>query len=275
MKSFKRILSTGLVLLLVMSGQAMAEERLKLSTTTSTEASGLLAYLLPAFEKQNNVRVDVIPVGTGKAIELAKAGDVDVTLVHARSKEDEFVESGYGINRRDVMYNDFIILGPPNDPAGVKAVKTVTEAMKKIAESRSTFFSRGDDSGTHTKEKALWEKAGIQPKGDWYIEAGRGMGEVIVMATEKLGYTLADRGIYIAFEGKTDLQIVQEGDEVLFNPYGVIAVNPKKYSHVNYNKAMDFITFLTSFEGQKMISDYKMKNKQLFFTYEEWPIPCK
>lgn len=275
MRSFWRLFSASLFLLLFMSTGALAQERLKLSTTTSTEASGLLAYLLPTFEKQNNVKVDVIPVGTGKAIALAQAGDVDVTLVHARSKEDAFVESGYGINRRDVMYNDFVLLGPPKDPAGVKTVKTVAEAMKKIAASKATFVSRGDDSGTHTKEKALWKKAGIEPKGKWYVEAGRGMGEVIIMATEQEGYTLADRGTYIAFEGKTDLQIVQEGDDALFNPYGVIAVNPKKHPHVNYDKAMDFIEFLTSNQGQKMISEYQMKGKQLFFTYAEWPMPCK
>jgi tungstate transport system substrate-binding protein len=269
MKSFLRILSTSLVLVAFLTTGALAQERLKLSTTTSTEASGLLAYLLPTFEKQENVKVDVIPVGTGKAIELAKAGDVDVTLVHARSKEDAFVESGYGVNRRDVMYNDFIILGPPSDPAGVKSAKSAAEAMKKIAKAKATFVSRGDDSGTHTKEKSLWKQAGIEPKGKWYVEAGRGMGEVIVMATEVDGYTLSDRGTYIAFEGKTDLEIVNSGDKALFNPYGVIAVNPKKHPHVNYDKAMDFIAFLTSPQGQKMISDYKMKGKQLFFTYEE------
>ncbi|MEZ4598570.1 MAG: substrate-binding domain-containing protein [Syntrophotaleaceae bacterium] len=269
MKSFLRIFSTSLILLAFLSTGALAEERLKLSTTTSTEASGLLDHLLPTFEKQNNVKVDVISVGTGKAIELAKSGDVDVTLVHARSKEDAFVESGYGVNRRDVMYNDFIILGPANDPAGVKSAKTVSEAMQKIAKSKSTFISRGDDSGTHTMEKSLWKKAGVEPKGDWYVEAGQGMGEVIVMATQKKGYTLADRGTYIAFEDKTDLQIVKEGDETLFNPYGVIAVNPEKHPHVNYDKAMAFIEFLTGPEGQKMINNFTLNGKQLFFTYDK------
>lgn len=269
MKLSWKILSTCLLMLVFLSTGALAQERLKLSTTTSTEASGLLAYMLPTFEKQNNVKVDVIAVGTGKAIQLAEGGDVDVTLVHARSKEDAFVESGYGVNRRDVMYNDFILLGPSNDPAGVKSAKSVTEAMQKIAEAKATFVSRGDDSGTHTKEKALWKKGGIEPKGDWYVEAGRGMGEVIIMATEMGGYTLADRGTYIAFDDKTDLQIVQEGDDALFNPYGVIAVNPAKHPHVNYDKAMAFIAFLTGPEGQKMIDNFTMKGKQLFFTYGE------
>jgi tungstate transport system substrate-binding protein len=275
MKSFLRVIFTSLVLLAFLSTGAFAVEHLKLSTTTSTENSGLLRYLLPAFEKQNNVKVDVIPVGTGKALQLAKDGDVDVTLVHARAKEDAFVESGYGINRRDVMYNDFVILGPPNDPANVKSAKTAAEAMKKIAEAKATFVSRADQSGTNFKEKELWKAAGIEPKGKWYVEAGRGMGDVLIMANEMNGYTLSDRGTYIAFEGKTDLQIVEEGDKALFNPYGVIAVNPKKYPHVNYDKAMDFIAFLTSNEGQKMIQDYKMKGKQLFFTYKEWPLPCE
>jgi tungstate transport system substrate-binding protein len=264
MKSFWRILSTCLVLLVFTSSSALAMEHLKLSTTTSTDNSGLLAYLLPAFEKKHNCKVDVIAVGTGKAIKLAEAGDVDVTLVHARSKEDAFVESGFGVNRRDVMYNDFVIIGPAKDPAGVKTAKTAAEAMKKIADAKAVFVSRGDDSGTHTKEKGLWKAAGIEPKGDWYIEAGRGMGEVINMATERLGY----RGTFIAFQGKTDLPLLFAGDKALFNPYGVIAVNPAKHPHVKYDLAMAFIAFLTSPEGQKMINEFKMNGQQLFFTYE-------
>lgn len=268
MKSFLRILSTCLALLVFMSSGALAMEHLKLSTTTSTDNSGLLAYLLPAFEKKNNCKVDVIAVGTGKAIKLAEAGDVDVTLVHARSKEDAFVESGFGVNRRDVMYNDFIIIGPAKDPAGVKTAKTAAEAMKKIADAKAVFVSRGDDSGTHVMEKSLWKAAGIEPKGDWYIEAGRGMGEVINMATERMGYTLTDRGTFIAYQGKTDLPLLFAGDKALFNPYGVIAVNPAKHPHVKYDLAMAFIAFLTSPEGQKMINDFRMNGQQLFFTYE-------
>jgi tungstate transport system substrate-binding protein len=268
MKSFWRILSTCLVLLLFMSPVALAMEHLKLSTTTSTDNSGLLAYMLPAFEKKNNCKVDVIAVGTGKALKLAEAGDVDLTLVHARSKEDAFVESGFGVNRRDVMYNDFIIIGPAKDPAGVKNAKTAAEAMKKIAGAKATFVSRGDESGTHVKEKSLWKATGIEPKGDWYIEAGRGMGEVINMATERLGYTLTDRGTYIAYQGKTDLPLLFSGDKDLFNPYGVIAVNPAKHPHVKYDLAMAFIAFLTSPEGQKMINNFRMNGQQLFFTYE-------
>jgi tungstate transport system substrate-binding protein len=268
MKSLMRVFFICLLSLLVTVSCSKAPEHLKLSTTTSTDNSGLLAYLLPAFEKNNNCKVDVIAVGTGKALKLAEAGDVDVTLVHARSKEDKFVAGGFGVNRRDVMYNDFVIIGPANDPAGVKSAKTAAEAMKKIADAKATFVSRGDDSGTHTKEKILWKNAGVQPAGDWYIEAGRGMGEVITMATERQGYTLTDRGTFIAYQGKTDLPLVFAGDAALFNPYGVIAVNPEKHPHVNYKLAMTFIAFLTSPQGQKMISDFRMNGQQLFFTYE-------
>jgi tungstate transport system substrate-binding protein len=268
MKSFWRILSTTLALLVFMSSGALAVERLKLSTTTSTENSGLLAVMLPVFEKKYNCKVDVISVGTGKAIKLAEAGDVDVTLVHARSLEDKFVASGNGVNRRDVMYNDFIFIGPAKDPAGIKSAKTAVEVMKKIAKANIPFISRGDESGTDVMEKSLWEAAGIKPKGAWYIEAGQGMGEVINMATERQGYTFTDRGTYIAYMSKTDLQIVFEGDKDIFNPYGIIAVNPAKHPHVKYDLAMALVAFFTSPEGQKMINDFKVNDQQLFFTYK-------
>jgi tungstate transport system substrate-binding protein len=268
MKSFWRILSTTLALLVFMSSGALAVERLKLSTTTSTENSGLLAAMLPVFEKKYNCKVDVISVGTGKAIKLAEAGDVDVTLVHARPLEDKFVASGNGVNRRDVMYNDFIFIGPAKDPAGIKSAKTAVEVMQKIAKANIPFISRGDESGTDVMEKSLWEAAGIKPKGAWYIEAGQGMGEVINMATEGQGYTFTDRGTYIAYMSKTDLQIVFEGDKDIFNPYGIIAVNPAKHPHVKYDLAMALVTFFTSPEGQKMINDFKVNGQQLFFTYK-------
>ena len=205
-------------LLLLLTSTGFAAEHLRLATTTSTENSGLLAELLPPFEMVNDCKVDVIAVGTGKAIKLGETGDVDVIMVHARNKEDLFVNAGYGVDRRDVMYNDFVILGPANDPAGIKGSKSATKALARIAVSNSTFVSRGDDSGTHSREKQLWQKAGITPAGDWYLEAGRGMGEVIVMAGERQGYTMSDRGTYIAYSEKTPLKIVVEGDEGLFNP---------------------------------------------------------
>ncbi len=268
MKSVFRILSGSLLLLAVFCTGAMAAEHLKLSTTTSTDNSGLLKAILPAFEQKYDCKVDVIAVGTGKALKIAENGDVDVTLVHARSKEDAFVAAGFGVNRRDVMYNDFVIIGPAKDPAGVKKAKSVAEAMKKIADAKAFFVSRGDDSGTHTMEKSLWKSAGVAPKGAWYMEAGQGMGEVITMANERQGYTLTDRATYIAYQSKVNLPIVYQGDKSLFNPYGVIAVNPKLHPHVKYDLAMAFIAYLTSNEGQKAITDFKVNGQQLFFVYE-------
>jgi len=264
----RRILAALTVLSLFLTQTAVAAERLKMSTTTSTENSGLLKVLLPPFEQQNDCQVNVIAVGTGKALKLGEAGDVDVVLVHARKLEDKFVADGYGVNRKDVMYNDFVILGPENDPAGVRGVKSAAEALTKIAAAQAPFVSRGDQSGTHTKEKEIWQQAGISPSGSWYSEAGQGMGEVIVMATQKRAYTLADRGTYNAFKKeKTDLKIVFEGEKGLFNPYGVIVVNPEKYPHVKYDLAMKFIDYITGEQGQRIIADYKVDGDPVFFVY--------
>ncbi len=231
--------------------------RLVLATTTSTDDSGLLAYILPYFEAEYNARVEVIAVGTGQALELGKNGDADVVLVHARSKEDAFVADGYGLNRQDVMYNDFVIVGPADDPAGIGGMTDAAAAFARLAETRSLFVSRGDDSGTHTKEKKIWSVAGLEPEGDWYVSAGQGMGAVLTMADEQQAYTLSDRGTYLArtLEG-TDLVILVEGDPILFNPYGVIAVNPKLHPNVNYDLAMQFIEWLTSVETQKLIESF-------------------
>lgn len=256
------------LLLCLLATSAFAAERLRMSTTTSTENSGLLKVLLPAFEQQNHAKVDVISVGTGKALKLGEAGDVDLVLVHARTLEDKFVAEGFGVNRKDVMYNDFVILGPASDPARVKGSKTAAEALAKIAKKQATFVSRGDDSGTHAKEKELWQQAGGVPRAAWYIEAGQGMGEVIIIATEKQSYTLADRGTYNAFKkAKTNLAIVFDGEQGLFNPYGVIAVNPRKHPHVKYQLALKFIDFITGAEGQKIIADYKVEGDPIFFIY--------
>lgn len=265
----RAIAMTMLTLLILCTG-SRAEERLRLSTTTSTENSGLLKVLLPSFEKKQNCRVDVIAVGTGKALKLGETGDVDVVLVHARKLEDKFVADGFGVGRRDVMYNDFVIIGPPHDPAGVKGAKTAAEAMKKIAASKAGFISRGDESGTHQKEKDIWQAAGIKPFGKWYVEAGQGMGEVIIMATQKKAYTLVDRGTYNAFKrSKTDLKVLFEGEKGLFNPYGVIAVNPNRHPHVNYGLAMRFIDFITGKEGEKVIADYKVEGDPIFFIFRK------
>jgi tungstate transport system substrate-binding protein len=253
----------------VLCSSASAQQRLRMSTTTSTENSGLLRVLLPPFERKYNCRVDVIAVGTGKALKLGEMGDVDLVFVHARPLEDKFVADGYGVNRRDVMYNDFVIIGPAADPAGVRQAKTAAEALKKIAGAQAIFVSRGDESGTHQKEKELWQAAGVHPSGKWYESAGQGMGEVIIMATEQRAYTLADRGTYSAFKnGKTDLKILFEGEKGLFNPYGVIAVNPQKYPHVHYDLAMKFIGFVTGPDGQAIIANYKVNGDPIFFVYQ-------
>jgi len=207
-------------------------------------------------------------VGTGAALKLGETGDVDVVFVHARQLEDRFVAAGFGVNRRDVMYNDFVILGPANDPARVRGAATAAEAFRRIAAAQARFISRGDESGTHQKEKELWEQAGIKPEGKWYESVGQGMGEVIMMSTEQRAYTLADRGTYNAFRhGKTDLAIVFQSEKGLFNPYGVIAVNPQKFAHVNYALAMKFIEFVTGAEGQRIIANYKVGGDPIFFVY--------
>lgn len=262
------VLKVALVLfyVLVVVQPVSAAERLRMATTTSTENSGLLDQLLPPFEELYDCQVAVIAVGTGKALKIAESGDVDIVLVHARALEDAFVAAGYGVNRHDVMYNDFVILGPVDDPADAAQAFSAAEALAVIADAQSPFVSRGDESGTHQKEKQLWEQADISPEGQWYIESGRGMGEVIVMATQKDGYTLADRGTYIAFKKeKTDLEIVFEGDDRLFNPYGVIAVNPQKHPHVKYDLAMKFVEFITGPAGQEIIDDFKIDGEQVFF----------
>lgn len=265
------LVSVFLSLFLCMkAGPASAAERLRLSTTTSTENSGLLNVLLPPFEKMHNCKVDVIAVGTGKALKLGEAGDVDAVLVHSRKAEDKFVADGYGIDRRDVMYNDFVIIGPATDPAGVKQAGTAAAALSAIAKANAAFISRGDESGTHIKEKELWQQTGVKPAGGWYFESGQGMGEVITMATERKAYTLADRGTYNAYKGKkTDLVILFQGEKGLFNPYGVIAVNPKRHPHVKYDIATKFIQYITGPQGQNIIDSFRQNGEPVFFVYKK------
>ncbi len=253
------------VLFVVNNSPAWAVTRLRMSTTTSTENSGLLDVLLPPFEQANNIKVDVIAVGTGKALKLGKNGDVDVVFVHAREAEDKFVADEYGVDRRDVMYNDFVVLGPAGDPAGLKKSESAADAFKRLAGGKVGFVSRGDDSGTHKREKSLWKAAGIVPHGKWYIESGQGMGAVLQMADEKRGYTLTDRGTYIAYADKINLEIVYKEDKGFFNPYGIIAVNPTKHPHIQYKSAKKFIDYLTGTLGQKIIADYTRNGQHLFF----------
>ena len=231
--------------------------KLILATTTSTQDSGLLDYLLPDFQDEYNIQVEVIAVGTGQAIALGEDGNADVLLVHARSREDAFMDAGHGVRREDVMYNDFVIVGPPDDPAGIQGMKKATRALEEIAKAEAPFVSRGDDSGTHTKEKSIWAEAGIEPAGDWYISAGQGMGAVLTMADEQEAYTLTDRATYLArtLEG-TDLVILVEGDPILFNPYGVIAVNPEKSPEINNALANQFIDWLVSLPTQEKIAEF-------------------
>jgi len=255
-KSVLFFLILSLSLTLGLSSMGFAEERLKVSSTTSTDNTGLFQALNPPFEKRFGCRVDVVAVGTGKALKIGEMGDSDVVFVHSRPAEDAFVAAGHGVNRRDVMYNDFVIVGPTEDPAGIRGTGDAKKALMAVARTGALFISRGDDSGTHKKEKSLWKKAGIIPKGRWYSEAGQGMGAVIQIANEKLAYTLADRGTYLAYKNKVSLKILCEGDPDLFNPYGIIAVNPAKHSHVNYVLAMAYIGWVTSPEGQKIIREF-------------------
>lgn len=230
-----------------------------LATTTSTQDSGLLEYLLPDFEKEFGVKISVIAVGTGQALTLGQDGNADVLLVHARAKEDEFMAAGHGVRREDVMYNDFVIVGPESDPAGLKGITSAVEAFKKIADSKATFISRGDQSGTNTKELSIWKKAGIEPAGDWYVSAGQGMGEVLTMTAEKQAYTLSDRATYLArTKAGLDLVILVEGDKDLLNPYGVIAVNPNKGPQIKAELANKFIDWIISVPVQEKISQFGM-----------------
>jgi tungstate transport system substrate-binding protein len=239
------------------------------SSTTSTENSGLFGYILPMFEQKTGIKVKVVARGTGAAIEMGKRGDADVTFVHAKAQELKAVKEGFFVNRHDVMYNDFVIVGPTDDPLKIKGIKSAAAAFKKIADAGSiNFVSRGDKSGTHTKELALWKTAGINPKGRaWYLEVGSGMEKTQRIANEKRAYTLTDRGTWLATKDKDRLQmvIVLEGDKVLFNQYGVMAVNPQKHKHVKYAEAMQFVNWLISKEGQAAIGSFKDKlGNQLF-----------
>ena len=250
-------------------GGEIGDGELVLATTTSTYDSGLLDHLHPTFEETYGLRVKTLSKGTGASLRTARDGDADVVLVHAREAEEKFVADGFGVNRRDVMYNDFVILGPKDDPAGIHGMDSATEAFATIAETESTFLSRGDDSGTHKKELKIWEKAGIEPGGEWYQAIGKGMGNTLMQATQSGGYTLSDRGTYLSMKSELDLVIhvegpVKDGPLTLKNPYGVIAVNPEKHEHVNYEAAMAYIGFLTGQTGQSMIGNYTAHGKTLF-----------
>ena len=258
----KKLLSLSLLLL---SFNTYSADILRLSTTTSTENSGLLSVLNPIFEQQNGVKLHVIAAGTGKALRLAENGDVDVLFVHAPKAELAFVNKGFGIDRAAVMHNDFVLLGPQQNPAQIKPNFTIEKSLNFISRTKSNFISRGDDSGTHKKEMALWTSAKLMPQGNWYHAVGQSMGAVLTIANEKQAYTLTDRGTYIAFQDKIDLIIQNQGDKALFNPYHIMAVNPEKHPHVRYDLAKKYINFVTSPEGQAIIQQYKKHGQQLFY----------
>ena len=250
---------------------SFADTRVVLASTTSTQNTGLFDVLLPAYykwTKLKDVRVDVVAVGTGKAIEIARRGDADFLLVHDREKEDAFVAEGYGVDRREVMFNDFVVMGPPSDPAGVAKSNSAVDAFKKMAASGAQFVSRGDESGTHAREKKMWKAAGVDIKGlKAYLSVGQSMEAVLRIADEKGAYTLSDRATYLALKDTLKgITLLYAGDPALFNQYAVIAVNPAKYPHVHYDVARDFIAFVTGPEGQKVIGSFKDKNGTLLFT---------
>ncbi len=262
----QRFLKIQLMLILsIFVSQSHAETAiLRLAITHTTENSGLVSRLNPVFESDHNVKINTVIVGSGQALRLGQQGDVDVLLTHAPEDEQKFVEEGYGIKRYPVMHNDFILIGPATDPANVKGSNSVFNAFEKILQTKTTFISRGDDSGTHKKEKIIWKETQLKPDGEWYISAGLGMGQVLLLANEKKAYTLTDRGTYLAFKDRIDLDIQYQGDEILNNPYHVIAVNPGMDDHINTDLANTYIKFLTGRKAQNIIKNYKLYGEQLF-----------
>jgi tungstate transport system substrate-binding protein len=245
-----------------------ADNFIIVQSTTSTQNSGLFDHLLPLFTKKTGIEVRVVAVGTGQALKNAENGDGDVVLVHSQPDEEKFVADGWGVTRYPVMYNDFIIVGPASDPAKIANLKQAPEALKKIAEANAPFASRGDDSGTHKAELKLWEEAGVDPKassGTWYLETGSGMGATLNTAVGKQAYALTDRATWLAFANQDDFKVLVEGDNKLFNQYGVILVNPAKHPNVKAKEGQAFIDWLISREGQAAIASYKIEGQQLFF----------
>lgn len=258
-----------LIVLLGLSSNSYALTSIRLATTTSLDNSGLLEAILPFFEERYGIRVHVIAVGTGKALKLAENGDVDLILVHDPEGEEKFMEKGFGVERRTFMFNHFIIVGPVDDPAKIRGVRSATQAFQQIAENKSIFVSRGDNSGTHKKELSIWRKIGLTPKGSWYMETGQGMGATLLIADEKNGYCLTDEGTFFAYQDKIGLVILAGGDSSLKNPYSVIAVNPIKYPQVKYREAKLFINWLTSKETKEMIKGFKIREKRLFYPIDK------
>lgn len=263
----RRGLAIGLGLAL--SVGALAQDRfITVASTTSTEQSGLFGHVLPIFQKRSGIQVRVVALGTGQALDLARRGDADVVFVHARSAEEKFVAEGYGVERLPVMYNDFVLIGPRGDPAQIAGGNDILAALKKVESAKSIFVSRGDKSGTHMAEVALWKVAGIEidrAKGPWYRDTGQGMGPALNTASSLNAYVLADRGTWLAFKNRGELVIHVAGDQRLFNQYGVMVVNPVKHPHVKKDLAQQFVDWIVSQEGQQAIAGYKIGGEQLFF----------
>ena len=267
MRHSRRSLFLGLVsgLAMLAALPAAAQQFITVASTTSTENSGLFGHILPIFQAETGIEVRVIAQGTGQALETGRRGDADVVFVHARAQEEKFVAEGWGVQRFDVMYNDFVIVGPAEDPAGLKGAAGAADAMAKIAASGASFASRGDDSGTHTAEKNLWKAAGIEPAGAWYLSTGSGMGATLNTAAQVPAYALTDRGTWLSFQNRGGLEVVFEGDAVLFNPYGIMLVNPAKHPSVKAAEGQAFIDWITSDAGRAAIASFQVGGEQLFF----------
>ena len=261
------VFAASLLVVQPAAAQSSGAKRLRLATTTSTEQSGLLAVLLPAFEKKTGYIVDVVAVGTGAALKLGEKGDADVLLVHARAQEDAFMAAGFGDERRDVFYNDFILLGPEDDPAGIASAESGAKALSRIAGTARIFVSRGDNSGTHVKEKEIWKAAGISPSGSWYKEAGQGMSQTIMMADQLRGYTLSDRATWLAMKDKAALVVLGQGDPALFNPYGVISVSSSRYPSIDKTGAAALVDWMAGPEAKAIVAGFRINGEPCFFLY--------
>jgi len=266
----RRMLIAALAAAAVLSGAPVnaQDKSIVVSSTTSTQDSGLFGHILPLFKQKTGIDVKVVSQGTGQALDTGRRGDADVVFVHAKAQEEKFIAEGFGVKRFPVMYNDFVLIGPKSDPAGIKGMKDVSAALKAIKEKGAPFISRGDKSGTHVAEINLWKAAGIdieQDKGPWYKSIGQGMGAALNTASAGNAYVLADRGTWLSFKNRGDLVIAVEGDKRLFNQYGVILVNPAKHQNVKKDLGQQFIDWLVSPEGQKAIADYKINGEQLFY----------
>ena len=270
----RRMFSTLTALLMLAGGApALAQDQsIVVASTTSTQDSGLFDHILPLFEEKAGIDVKVVAQGTGQALDTARRGDADVVFVHAKAQEEKFIEEGFGVKRFDVMYNDFVLIGPTSDPAGISGTKDIAAALTAIETKEAPFVSRGDKSGTHSAELRLWKAAGVDieaVKGPWYKEIGQGMGAALNTASAMNAYVLSDRGTWLSFKNRGELDVVVEGDKRLFNQYGVMLVNPEKHPSVNAEAGQSFIDWLVSPEGQTAIGEYKIDGQQLFFPNAE------